>query len=59
MNPFNHVDLRVNDHDQAWDFYEKILPAIGFVTGHRGLVGSALVRVLRSEGFERILTATR
>ena len=30
-----------------------------FVTGHRGLVGSALVRMLRAEGFERILTATR
>jgi GDP-L-fucose synthase len=30
-----------------------------FVTGHRGLVGSALVRLLRAEGFESILTATR
>ncbi len=29
------------------------------VTGHRGLVGSAVVRHLRSQGFEHILTATR
>jgi GDP-L-fucose synthase len=30
-----------------------------FVAGHRGLVGSALVRRLQSEGFSRILTASR
>jgi GDP-L-fucose synthase len=30
-----------------------------FVAGHRGLVGSALVRRLEREGFRRILTATR
>lgn len=30
-----------------------------FVTGHRGLVGSAVVRMLRAEGFERVQTATR
>lgn len=30
-----------------------------FVAGHRGLVGSALVRRLQQDGFERILTATR
>jgi GDP-L-fucose synthase len=30
-----------------------------FVAGHRGLVGSALVRALRREGFTNILTATR
>lgn len=30
-----------------------------YVAGHRGLVGSALVRHLRAEGFTEILTATR
>ena len=30
-----------------------------FVAGHRGLVGSALVRHLRAEGFTDIVTATR
>lgn len=30
-----------------------------FVTGHRGLVGSAVYRCLRAAGFERVLTATR
>jgi GDP-L-fucose synthase len=30
-----------------------------FVTGHRGLVGSAIVRRLQSQHFTRILTATR
>ena len=30
-----------------------------FVTGHRGLVGSALVRALSKRGFTNILTATR
>ncbi|MBL9165279.1 MAG: GDP-L-fucose synthase [Planctomycetaceae bacterium] len=30
-----------------------------FVTGHRGMVGSALVRRLKSAGFGNILTATR
>lgn len=30
-----------------------------FVAGHRGLVGSAMVRVLRSKGFERLLLRTR
>lgn len=30
-----------------------------FVAGHRGLVGSAILRRLESEGFSRILTATR
>ena len=30
-----------------------------YVTGHRGLVGSAVVRCLESNGFEKILTATR
>ena len=39
-NPFQHVDLRVNDLRQAWDFYAKILPAIGSETGHEGQVYS-------------------
>ena len=30
-----------------------------FVAGHRGLVGSALLRQLRSEGYENLLTASR
>ncbi len=30
-----------------------------FVAGHRGLVGSAIVRKLQSEGYTNILTATR
>lgn len=30
-----------------------------FVTGHRGLVGSAIVRYLASQGFQNVLTAER
>src|SRR5690348_1113774 len=30
-----------------------------FVAGHRGLVGSAIVRRLKSEGYDNILTRTR
>jgi GDP-L-fucose synthase len=30
-----------------------------YVAGHRGLVGSAIVRRLRADGFENLLTATR
>ena len=30
-----------------------------FVAGHRGLVGSAICRQLKAEGFENVLTATR
>ncbi|GEM_PF-61270 len=35
-NPFQHIDLRVRDHDEAWEFYSKILPAIGFEKGNHG-----------------------
>jgi predicted enzyme related to lactoylglutathione lyase len=35
-NPFQHIDLRVNDHDLAWTFYSKFLPAIGFEKGNKG-----------------------
>src|SRR5687768_13518804 len=30
-----------------------------FVAGHRGLVGSAILRKLRADGYEQVLTATR
>ena len=30
-----------------------------FIAGHRGLVGAAVLRKLRAEGFENLLTATR
>lgn len=36
MNPYQHIDLRVNDLERAWEFYAKILPAIGFAQGWRG-----------------------
>ncbi len=35
-NPYQHVDLRVNDIERAWAFYSEILPAIGFGEGWRG-----------------------
>jgi len=30
-----------------------------YVAGHRGLVGSALIRRLRKDGYENIITRTR
>ena len=30
-----------------------------FVAGHKGLVGSAVVRILKKEGYTNILTATK
>jgi predicted lactoylglutathione lyase len=35
-NPFQHIDLRVNDIEEAWTFYSQLLPAIGFETGWKG-----------------------
>ena len=35
-NPFQHIDLRVNDLERAWDFYSQILPPIGFEKGNKG-----------------------
>lgn len=30
MNPFSHIDLRVNNFEEALPFYEELLPALGF-----------------------------
>src|SRR6185295_13479997 len=38
---------------------EVPLSARVYIAGHRGLVGSAIVRRLRQEGFDNLLTATR
>ncbi|MDX1390668.1 MAG: VOC family protein [Acidobacteriota bacterium] len=35
-NPFQHIDLRVNDIEEAWAFYGKVLPAVGFTEGWEG-----------------------
>ena len=35
-NPFQHIDLRVNDIEASWEFYSKILPAVGFEEGWKG-----------------------
>ncbi len=32
-DPFQHIDLRVNNLQEAWAFYSKILPAIVFEKG--------------------------
>lgn len=31
QNPFSHIDLTVPSFDSALPFYEKILPALGFI----------------------------
>lgn len=36
MNPYQHIDLRVNDMERAWEFYSRILPALGFEEGWKG-----------------------
>jgi predicted lactoylglutathione lyase len=35
-NPFQHIDLRVNDLEKAWAFYSTFLPAVGFEKGWKG-----------------------
>ncbi len=36
LNPFGHVDLRVNDRARAKAFYGTLLPELGFTEFHRG-----------------------
>ena len=36
MNPFGHIDLRVRDLAVAEDFYETLLPALGFTQRYHG-----------------------
>ncbi len=36
MSPFGHIDLRVRDITAAQDFYEAVLPALGFTERYPG-----------------------
>ncbi len=36
MNPFGHIDLRVGDLAVAQQFYETLLPALGFTERYHG-----------------------
>ena len=36
VNHFGHVDLRVSDLDAAHDFYEALLPELGFTERYHG-----------------------
>ena len=36
MNPFGHIDLRVRELAAAQDFYDALLPALGFTESHHG-----------------------
>lgn len=36
MNPFGHIDLRVDDLVAAVAFYEELLPALGFTERYHG-----------------------
>jgi catechol 2,3-dioxygenase-like lactoylglutathione lyase family enzyme len=38
MNPFGHIDLRVRDLGLAQEFYEALLPALGFTERYHGEV---------------------
>jgi predicted lactoylglutathione lyase len=35
-NPFQHIDLRVNDIEKASAFYSRLLPTVGFPEGWTG-----------------------
>jgi len=36
LNPFGHIDLRVSDVDAALEFYDALLPALGFTERYHG-----------------------
>ena len=36
LNPFGHVDLRVNSRETARAFYSELLPELGFTEFDRG-----------------------
>jgi len=36
VNPFGHIDLRVRDLAAAQDFYDALLPALGFTEQYHG-----------------------
>ena len=36
MNPFGHIDLRVRDLEAATDFYDALLPSLGFTERYHG-----------------------
>lgn len=36
MNPFSHIDLRVNNMRESLPFYEALLPALGFTRAFHG-----------------------
>jgi catechol 2,3-dioxygenase-like lactoylglutathione lyase family enzyme len=36
VNPFGHIDLRVRDLATAQEFYEALLPALGFTERYHG-----------------------
>ncbi len=36
VNPFGHIDLRVSDIDAALEFYDALLPALGFTARYHG-----------------------